>query len=166
MDLEVSKAILLLSNYFKKNKFFFMILNLIQQQLKHQVNESGFHKSINVNEQTRFIHQILEIKNILLYNNIKIPDEINFRINDMSSVLKNLFHLDLTLALFNGTNNKNQVYSHQIANLQKDIKTKNLFRVKDGIIVLNAGKTKLFFDITKPDSKLLNQKVTFRYSQF
>ena len=66
IDLEVTKSLLLVSKYFNKHKFFYEILNLINKQLKHQVNNIGFHKSINVNEHTKFIHQILEIKNILL----------------------------------------------------------------------------------------------------
>ena len=37
--------------------------NLIKKQTNQQINNYGFHKSINAIEQAKFIHQLIEIKN-------------------------------------------------------------------------------------------------------
>ena len=61
----------------------------------------------------------------------------------MSSVLKNLFHKDKTIALFNGSNNTNYESIIKINNLQKDIKPKNLSIVKDGLAIFESNKFKI-----------------------
>lgn len=158
-DIEVSKALLIFSKQFNMENYYYNISNQIKNQIFYQINDQGFHKSINVNEHARFINQLLQIKNIFLFYNSSIFNEIDLYIADMTSLLKNLFHLDNTLALFNGTNNIKLDFVKNIANIQKDIKTKDLFNVNDGLAVVNSEKTKLFFDITKPNSKQLNRKL-------
>ena len=159
LDIEISKSLLLTSNIFGNKNLFINIINLIKKQTKNQINANGFHKSINIFEQARFIHQLVEIKNILLFYNYDGWPEIDFIIIDMLSLLKNFFHKDLSLPLFNATNNMKRDYVMHIANLQKDIKIKKLLNISDGIVVVDANKTRLFFDITKPNSKLLNKKI-------
>ena len=159
IDIEISKSILLICVFFKKKDFFFKTINFIKKQTKHQINQNGFHKSINVVEQARFIHNLIEIKNILLFNNCNKWPDIDLIIKDMTSLLKNLFHKDQSLPLFNATNNKQVDYVRNISNLQKDINIKKLFNISNGIVIVEANKTKLFFDVTKPNSKLLNKKI-------
>ena len=159
IDLEVSTSILIASKVCRNEKQFIKTINDIKKQIKHQINENSFHKSINTVEQARFIHQLIEIKNILLYYKIRSFSEIDTQIYEMTACLNNMFHRDSSLPLFNGTNNMKSNYVRNIAKTQKDIKTKNLFNINDGIIVVDAKKTKLFFDITKPNSQLLNKKL-------
>jgi len=159
VDIEISKSLLLTSQIFGNRNLFIKIINTIKVQTKNQINANGFHKSINIIEQARFIHQLVEIKNILLFYNYDGWPEIDSIIIDMVSLLKNFFHKDLSLPLFNATNNMKRDYVIRIANLQKDIKIKKLLNISDGIVVVDANKTKLFFDITKPNSKLLNKKI-------
>ena len=159
LDIEISKSLLLTSNIFGNKNIFSYIINLIKNQTENQINADGFHKSINIFEQAKFIHQLIEIKNILLFYNYDGWLEIDSIIIDMLSLLKNFFHKDLSLPLFNATNNTKRNYVMHIANLQKDIKIKKLLNIRDGIVVVDANKTRLFFDITKPNSKLLNKKI-------
>ena len=158
-DLEISKSLLLASKFFGTDENYQSVINLIKKQTNQQINNYGFHKSINAIEQAKFIHQLIEIKNILLFYQYNKWPEINNIITDMTSLLKNLFHRDLSLALFNATNNNRLDYVTDISNLQKDIKIKKLNNVNNGITVIEVDKTKLFFDITKPNSKLLNKKI-------
>jgi len=159
IDIEISKSLLIIIKIFGKKNNFNDLINLIRKQIKYQNNNDKFHKSINVIDHARFIHQLLEIRNILLFNKIKIWPELNLQIQEMVALLNNLFHKDQSLPLFNGTNNNKSEYVKEIAKLEKDIKIKNLFKAKDGLIVVEANKAKLFFDITKPNSKLLNQNL-------
>ena len=78
---------------------------------------------------------------------------------NMSSVLKSLFHKDYTIALFNGSNNANYEQLIKITNLYKDIKPKNLGEEKNGLIVFDHKKMKVFFDVTIPSSKLLSHNL-------
>ncbi|MBI28975.1 MAG: hypothetical protein CFH21_00333 [Alphaproteobacteria bacterium MarineAlpha5_Bin11] len=159
INIEISKSLLLISKVFNENDYFNYLLKLIQKQITSQINDYGFHKSINVVEHAKFIHQLIEIKNILLFYDHKIWPQFHITIDDMITVLNNMFHKDSSLALFNGTNNKNIDYVQKIANFKKDLKVKDLFNIKDGLIVLDAGQTKIFFDVTRPNSKLLNKNL-------
>ncbi|MBS56915.1 MAG: hypothetical protein CMP16_03460 [Rickettsiales bacterium] len=159
IDLEVSKSLLLTSSFFGKKNDFYKLINFIKKQTVHQINKDGFHKSINIFEQAKFINNLIEIKNILLFNKNNSWSGIDNIIIEMTSVLKNFFHKDQTLPLFNATNNKQIDYVRYIANLQKDLKVKKLFEIKDGIVVVEASQTKVFFDVTKPNSKLLNKRM-------
>ena len=154
---EVYKALLLLNsiNNFKVDK----IIEQISNQITYQINSSGLHKSINPSTQAEFINELYEIKNICLYFKIKIPRTIEYHIMNMSSVLKSLFHKDYTIALFNGSNNANYEQLIKITNLYKDIKPKNLGEEKNGLIVFDHKRMKVFFDVTIPSSKLLSHNL-------
>ena len=63
------------------------------------------HKSYNILEHSKFINNLNEIKNILLFfefRNQKIFDEVILK---MTSILNEYFHADGTIPLFNGSNN-------------------------------------------------------------
>ena len=156
-SIEVTKALLLFSliNKLQHTK----ILRLINNQIRYNIDENGFHKSINPCLQAEYINHLYEIKNMCLFFKLEPSNEINFQIMNMSSLLKNLFHKDNTIALFNGSNNANYDSIIKINNLYKDIKPKNLNNIKNGLAVFDYNKLKFFFDITKPTSKLLNQNL-------
>ena len=104
---------------------------------------------------------ILRSDNLLkLFERIKKKiDVIEFQILNMCSLLKNLFHKDGSIAFFNGSNNANIKIIQKINKLYKDIKPKRLTNIKNGIAVYDKHKLKIFFDITKPSSRLLNQNL-------
>ena len=152
--IEITKALLLFHfiNKIQTDKIF----KQMNFQLNTHVNVDGLHKSINPCMHAEYINELYEIKNMCLFFNVIVPKNIEYQIINMSSVLKSLFHKDKTIALFNGSNNANYESIIKINNLQKDIKPKNLSVVKDGLAIFESNKFKIFFDITKPTSKLLS----------
>ena len=155
--IEIFKALLLLNSIIniKTDK----IIEQINKQINFQVNNVGLHKSVNPSLQAEFINELYEIKNICLYFKIEVPKIVEHQIVNMSSVLKNLFHKDNTIALFNGSNNANYEQLIKINNLYKDIKPKNLSDVRNGLAIFESKKLKIFFDVTKPSSKLLSDNL-------
>ena len=131
----------------------------MKDYLKIQINNNGMHISMNPCIQAEILNNLYEIKSIFLFFKLDLPDEINFYILNMSSVLINLFHNDGSIALFNGANNTNVGSIRKIIQLSGDLKPKNLFKIENGIAVLNFHKLKLFFDIAKFDNKLINQNI-------
>ena len=83
------------------------ILFLLEEQMLMQIDNNGFHKSNNPSYQAEFINNLHEIKNILLFFKIKVPESIQYQIFNMTSVLGNLIHKDNSIALFNGSSNAN-----------------------------------------------------------
>ena len=157
IPIEIFKALLLLHsiNNIKTDK----IIQKINEQINFQVNEVGMHKSINPCLQAEFINELYEIKSICLNFKIKIPTIIEYQIMNMSAVLKNLFHKDGTLALFNGSNNANYEQLIKINNLYKDLNPKNLSEIKNGLAVFETKKLKVLLDLTKPSNKLLSHNL-------
>ena len=155
--IEICKTLLLLNliNNVQTNK----ITRQINEQINYQVNDVGLHKSVNPSAHAEFINELYEIKNICLFFKINVPKVIEYQIMNMSSVLKNLFHKDNTIALFNGSNNANYEQLIKINNLYKDIKPKNLSEVENGVAIFDSKKLKIIFDITKPSSKLLSNNL-------
>ena len=152
--IEITKALLLF--HLINNLQTYKIFQQINSQLNTHINSYGLHKSINPCTHAEYINELYEIKNMCLFFNVGVPKKIEYQITNMSSVLKNLFHKDKTIALFNGSNNANYESIIKVNNLQKDIKPKNLSLVKDGLAIFELNKFKVFFDVTKPTSKLLS----------
>ncbi len=111
------------------------IIKLIKKQLNKQININGMHNSMNPCLHSEFINHLYEIKNMCLFFTIIPPREIEYQITNMSSVLKNLFHKDGKIALFNGSNNANIGSTIRINKLINDVKPKNLIRINNGIAV-------------------------------
>ena len=156
-SIEITKVLLLfhLINNLQTEKLF----QLINIQLNTHINSDGLHKSVNPCTHAEYINDLYEIKNMCLYFSVEIPKNIEYQITNMLSVLKNLFHKDKTIALFNGSNNANHESIIKINNLHKDVKPKNLSIVKNGLAVYELNKLKIFFDVTKPTSKLLSRNL-------
>ena len=71
------------------------------------------HKSYNILEHAKFINNLNEAKNILLFfksNKNYVFDEIILK---MTSILNEYFHYDGSIPLFNGSNN---IYTKNIYN--------------------------------------------------
>ena len=135
------------------------IIKQLKKQLNDHINQNGMHKSMNPCTHAEYINHLYEIKNICLFFKFLPPKEIEFQIINMSSVLKNLFHKDGMIALFNGSNNANIESIKKINKLINDITTKNLVKIRNGLAIFENSNFKVFFDAIKPNSKLLNQNL-------
>ena len=97
-------------------------IDFIKFVISYQIDKLGMHKSYNVLEHAKFINNLREIKNILLFsksNKSNVFDEVILK---MTSILNEYFHLDGSLALFNGTNN---IYTMNIY-IERDRETHEL----------------------------------------
>jgi len=134
------------SNYFDfKNK-----LVLLKNILSKEIDLNGFHKSYNPLKQAIIINYILEIKDMLLAQNIEIPDEIEITLIKMQSILKSLIHIDGSLALYNGSNNFFNLEISKLLKSSKDIKAKTFLNQNYGIGFYNDNKKKFFMDLVHP----------------
>jgi uncharacterized heparinase superfamily protein len=148
ISIEECKALILGSVIYKKN--INNSIALLKKIISTQIDTSGFHKSYNPLQQVKFLNHLYEIKNIILYFNIVIPEELSFQLLNMSSLLISLVHKDDSLALFNGSNN---FFNNQVLKIIKqggDLKSKNLFNIKYGIASYTDKNKKIFFDVVKP----------------
>ena len=153
-SIEELKAILLVTLIYKKDHNYY--LNILKKIIKFQIDQNGFHKSYNPTQQAYFLNNLYEIKNILLYFRIKVPEELNFKILNMSSLLISLIHNDSSIALFHGANN-NFIYKiFEILKQQGDLKLKDLSKIKNGIVNYTDKNKKIFMDIVSPINHPIN----------
>ena len=74
-----------------KNKKNYNIINYIKFITENQIDKIGMHKSYNILEHSKFINNLYEIKNILLFFNIKKSDLFDELILKMTSILNHIF---------------------------------------------------------------------------
>ena len=158
-DLKISdlKALFLGSCIYKKG--IISSTKLLDSMLIDQIDSLGFHKSYNALEQTKFISHLYEIKNIYLFFNIPENKRLIFQINNMTSVIQNLFHQDNSLILFNGSRNTNMPEVRKVLNLTKDIIPKKIASNEKGIVFYRDEQKNIFMDIVKPISKTINSTI-------
>ena len=156
-SIEITKALFLfhLIHKIETNE----IIKLINIQLDSHINKNGMHNSMNPCLHTEFINHLYEIKNMCLFFKVVPPKKIEYQIINMSSVLKNLFHKDGMIALFNGSNNANLRSINKINKLINDVKPKNLNKIDNGLAIYENNELKVFFDAIKPNTKLLSQNL-------
>jgi Uncharacterized protein conserved in bacteria len=130
----------------------------IEKIIEAQVDGAGMHKSYNVLEQAKFINNLNELKNILLFFKIIIPEKFNFFILNMTSALNQYIHDDGSIALFNGSNNN---YQDQIINLiqKEEFLKSRKFSSNNGIAFYSDKKRKLFFDVVQPNRLKLSESL-------
>ncbi len=157
LSIENCKADLLMLLIFKRkiNK----TTEILKKQINYHVDPNGFHKSYNPINQAKYINNLIEIKNILLFFKVEQVPLIDFQIINMTAVLNNLFHKDNSLALFNGAHNFFNKEVIKISKQKKDLKTKQLFIIKNGLVVYNDKEKKLFFDAVKPSNEFINKNL-------
>ena len=132
---------------------------ILKKQISYQVDSNGFHKSYNPIIQAKYINNLIEIKNILLFFKAEQVPLIDFQIINMTTVLNNLFHKDNSLALFNGAHNFFNKEVISLSKQKKDLRTKQLFIIKNGLVVYNDKEKKLFFDAVKPSNEFINKNL-------
>ena len=102
------------------------------------------HKSYNVLEHSKFINNLIEIKNIFLFYQYKEANIFDELILKMTSVLNEYFHKDGSIPLFNGSNN---IYTKEIFNSlnKENFLKKRIFSNVDNGIAFYSDKNKKFF---------------------
>lgn len=128
------------------NNLFLKINNLINSQ----VDENSVHKSYNVLEHAKFLNNLNELKNILLFFKFNVSEVFNNKILAMTSVLTTYRHDDLSLPLFNGCNNNHTNEIQNIIDQERFLKSKTLTNFNNGIAVYKDANKTLFFDVVQP----------------
>jgi len=157
LSIEDIKAYIIGSFIFnnKKNYSLKILLDLI----KKQVDLNGFHISYNPLEQAIFINNLYEIRSALLFFGKSAPKELSFHILNMTSLLISLVHKDNSIALFNGSNNFKINKIHNIIKLSKDIKTKQINNIENGIAIYTSKNKKVYMEIVSPSSATIQKNI-------
>ncbi len=142
------------------NKINNRTIDYIKFIVEKQIDKIGMHKSYNLLEHSKFINDLSEIKNILLFFDVKKSNLFDEIILKMTSILNQYFHNDGTLPLFNGSNN---IYTKIIYNsLNKDtffIK-RDFDNINNGIAFYGDKDKKLFFDVVQPNKDKISSNLS------
>ncbi len=141
-------------------KFNIEDLNYIKFIIENQVDKLGMHKTYNVLEHSKFINNINELKNILLFFNIekaKIFDDLLLK---MTSVLNQYFHSDGSLPLFNGSNNIYTKIIYESINKDFYYKKRNFENVENGIAFYSDKYKNIFFDVVQPNKDIISSNLS------
>ena len=121
----------------KKNKINFEFINQI---ISKQIDNLGMHKSYNVVEHAKFLNNLNELKNILLYFGQNISQKIDQNIIKMTSILNEYFHKDGSIPLFNGSNNNYNKIIYNSINKEEYLKSRRFSNTKNGLAFLKTKK--------------------------
>ena len=135
-------------------------IDYIMFVIKSQIDKIGMHKSYNILDHSKFINNLKELKNILLYFNIKRSNLFDELILKMTSILNQYFHDDGSFPLFNGSNN---IYTKIIYNsLNKDtyLIKRNFTDTRNGIAFYGDKNKKLFFDVVQPKKDMISSNLS------
>ena len=125
-----------------------------------QIDKFGMHKSYNVLEHAKFLNNLNEIKNILLYFKCIIPKEIEEKIIIMTSILNEYFHKDGTIPLFNGANNNYTEMIYGTLNKEIYLKSRSFSNTRNGLAYFSDNTKKLFFDVVQPNEKKISNSLS------
>ena len=125
-----------------------------------QIDSLGMHKSYNLLEHSKFINNLKEIKNILLFFNLEKPEMFDPVILKMSSILNEYFHVDSTLPLFNGSNNFYTKSIYNSLNQDNYFKKREFSHVENGIAFYSDKNKKIFFDVVQPNSDMISSNLS------
>ena len=135
-------------------------INYIKFIIEKNIDKLGMHKSYNLLEHSKFINNLNETKNILLFYKVNRSNLLDNTILKMTSILNQYFHIDANLPLFNGSNN---IYTKTIYNsLNKDnylIKRK-FTNFENGIAFYEDKNKKIFFDVVQPTKDKINSNLS------
>ena len=127
---------------FIKENFNQYSLNSILKIINSQTDENSMHKSYNILEHAKFINNLNEVKNILLFFKFNSSDLLNNKILAMTSLLNTYRHDDLSLPLFNGCNNNHNIQIRNIIEKEQFLKNMHLKEFNNGIAFYkDQGKT-------------------------
>ena len=151
------KAYLLASSIVKKinRKKIYYVKFIVD----NQIDKLGMHRSYNILEHSKYINNLREMKNILLFFKIEDSSLFDETILKMTSILNEYFHSDGSIPLFNGSNN---IYTKMIYNsLNKEsyLKKREFINVENGIAFYADRNKRLFFDVVQPNMDVINSNL-------
>ena len=148
----------LLIEFIKKNfnKYSF---NYIIKIIDSKIDENSMHKSYNILEHAKFINNLNEIKNILLFFKFNSSELLNNKILAMTSLLNIYKHNDLSLPLFNGCNNNHNIEIKKIIDKEQFLKNISLKKFKNGVVFYKDRNKALFFDVVQPTKFNFNKEL-------
>ena len=132
------------------------ILKNILPLLASQLDTTGLHKSYNPLRHAEFLNQMHELKNIMLFFKIPVPQELEFQLINMTSLLLSLMHKDNSIALFNGSSNFYKKEVNQLIGQINDIKPQKNTKIKNGLAIFTDKNKKIFMDIVNPYNHIIN----------
>jgi len=135
-----------------KNSLTLKINKKIDYLINLQVDENSVHKSYNILEHAKFLNNLIEIRNIFLFFNIKTSKSFENNVLAMTSTLKLYQHTDTSLPLFNGCNNNYNKVIENIYKKEQFVKTKTFTKFKNGIAIYKDLQKILFFDVVQPSN--------------
>ncbi len=135
-------------------------INYIKFIVDNQIDKIGVHKSYNLLEHSKFINNISEIKNILLFFNSKQSNVFDDTILKMTSILNEYFHVDGSLPLFNGTNNIYTKNIYKSLNKEYSLKKREFTNINNGIAFYSDKDKKIFFDVVQPNSDMISSSLS------
>ncbi len=143
-----------------KNNFNVSIKKRVDDLLISQIDDNSMHKSYNILEHAKFLNNLIEIKNIFLFNELKIPEMLSNNILAMTSVLKTYKHDDFSLPLFNGCNNNHNDVVEKILEKEQSLKKISFSKFKNGIAVHKESNKAVFFDVVQPKKYEFNKELS------
>ena len=135
-------------------------IDYIKFIVDNQIDKIGVHKSYNLLEHSKFINSLNEIKNILLFFKYKKSNLFDDVILKMTSILNEYFHLDGSLALFNGTNNIYTMNIYNSLNKENYLKKREFLNINNGIAFYSDKNKKIFFDVVQPNSDMISSNLS------
>ncbi len=135
-------------------------IDYIKFIVDNQIDKIGVHKSYNLLEHSKFVNNLSEIKNILLFFNSKKSNLFDDIILKMTSILNEYFHLDGSLPLFNGTNNIHTMNIYKSLNKESYFRKREFLNVNNGIAFYSDKNKKIFFDVVQPNSDMISSNLS------
>ena len=135
-------------------------IDYVKYIVEYQVDKLGMHKSYNILEHSKFINNLNELKNILLFFNVKESSLFDELILKMTSILNQYFYNDGSLALFNGSNNIYTKIIYDSLNKDTYLAKRAFSNISNGIAFYGNKNTKLFFDVVQPNKDKISSNLS------
>ena len=145
-----------LIEFINKNFSKYTLKNILEI-VNSQIDENSMHKSYNILEHAKFINNLNEVKNILLFFKFNSSELLNNRILAMTSLLNTYKHIDLSLPLFNSCNNNHNIEIRKIINEEQFLKNVPLKKFINGIALYRDESKSVFFDVVQPTKFAFNK---------
>ena len=128
--------------------------------VEYQIDKLGMHKSYNILEHSKFINNLNEIRNILLFFNVKEANIFDELILKMKTIQNQYFHNDGTFPLFNGSNNIYTKIIYDSLNKDTYLVKRDFTNIENGIAFYGDKNKKLFFDVVQPNQDMINSNLS------
>ena len=124
-----------------------------------QIDKLGMHKSYNILEHAKFVNNLNEIKNILLFFKVKVSKNIDDTYVKMTSILNEYFHDDGSIPLFNGSNNNYTKMISNSLNKEEYLRSRRYEDNINGIAFYKDKRKKIFFDVVQPNKDKISNNL-------